>query len=556
MGIILGAAPSSDYYAIGVPHPSASFGYNPLTITHTVPSNWPSAESVGDYFIDKSHASATDTNNTYGYPDQPRLTPVDNVTLGAGNVYAFGNTSGTDDYTPIPGDSFIAITANGTQANPCFVIGDYDGDRVVLNTSDLDAGIALLSNSTHCIVEGFETFNARQVFGVTSPASYICVRDWLCDGTNITVGGNGTTMPLSGSSSSSIIDHVVFYNNTIRNIQGPFRDDSPIDFNAFTISWNNEDIWVIGNTSSQMDGDSIRIGDNHANKGSNANLIRCYVAKNDFSRNGENPLDIKECSKCVISENDFYDAIPSSGNDPGALIPIHEDAEDIYILGNRFREATVGLNITTSGSFGARRIYSMFNEYWDIYADFTADQTPSASNDIGKCINNRSTGGPVWSVNDTFQNYDVAVAASSANSEVNVVGALFASKRTVETFAYDIMWNGAGTGDELDFCCHDDVDIYINGAVYTTLASLPSTFGDNSVEGTIDFTNEGTHDFTLQATSDALGVGINSAAQAIYDQFFTDFGFKMLGTTDYPDTGQNARPAAIANWDAGANERS
>jgi hypothetical protein len=562
MGLILGAqkisVASSSYYAIGVPHPQDSGdwsgNYDPLTVTHTVPSNWPSAESVGDYFVDPSHGSATDTDNTFGSPAKPRVTPPD-VTLGAGNVYAFGNNSGSADLTPIGGDSFITITANGTAANPCFVIGDYDGTRVRLNTADGDAGIQMASGSSHCIVEGFETFNGRTVFrhnGVA--ATYITVRDWLVDGNNANTGGAGTAMFFAGAV-GGLTDHCIFYNNTVRNLNGPFRDDSPTDFNGMVVTWNCSNIWIIGNTGRQCDGDVCRIGDNHSNEGSNAQLTKCYIAKNDWSRCGENPLDVKQCDRAVISENDFYDAIPSTSNDPGALVPVHEDAEKIYFIANNFREAVVGINCTTSGSFGCRNVYSIANHYYDIYADFVGDQTPSASNDVGKCFNNRSTQAEFWCINDTFEGYDVGAAASSSNAELNVVGCLFASKRSVESFAYDIMWNGSGTGDELDYNFHDSVDIYINGSVYTSLASLPGTFGDNSVTGTPDFTDQTNHDFTLGASSGALAVGINAAAKAVYDQFFTDFGFELLGSTDYPDKGSNARPAAIADWDAGANER-
>ena len=58
----------------GIPAPP--FGIDESRPPH--PDDWPSSEVPGYYYVDNTHLSATDTDNEYGYPDQPRQTlPTD-----------------------------------------------------------------------------------------------------------------------------------------------------------------------------------------------------------------------------------------------------------------------------------------------------------------------------------------------------------------------------------------------------------------------------------------------------------------------------------------------
>lgn len=135
----------------GVPYPTdanatltsnagfAAWAIDPyLTEAPAAPANWPSAESSGNYFIDNTDPAATDTANTFGYPDKPRLTLPATTSLAAGTYIEIGS-GGTYDF---PTEKQFAGSA-GTSGSPIWFRGSsaknkptFTGDPIVCeNTS-------------------------------------------------------------------------------------------------------------------------------------------------------------------------------------------------------------------------------------------------------------------------------------------------------------------------------------------------------------------------------------------------------------------------------------
>ena len=95
---------------LGIPAPS--FGI--VESAPPAPQPWTSP-TPGYYYVDASHAQATDDTNPFGAPDRPRRTIP--TTLPAGAVVELHGTYDFSHASP------RTITAEGTKAAPVFIRG-------------------------------------------------------------------------------------------------------------------------------------------------------------------------------------------------------------------------------------------------------------------------------------------------------------------------------------------------------------------------------------------------------------------------------------------------
>ena len=275
--------PTGDEIARGVPNPSTALGFDPFTFDPAVTSTRGDLPSV--------------------------------VNGGEVIVVTGGNGGGQ-------------VTFNCSAAEPCVLKSDG---------TPRTQGIGV--SGSYFVVDGFvfQGDNTESVHAL-SGANHFVVRNVTHSGSNSRTG-NGTSMYHSGGNVA------VYYNNTIRNIAVADGSDE-VDYMAFSVA-SGSNVWVVGNTSYQVGGDSLKLGQNVARAGG-VFPRNIYVSGNDFGNNGENPIDIKWAVDIVISDNDLHDSRQSVSSS-GECTVIHESGDNVRFLDNRFTNCTTGVETATSG---------------------------------------------------------------------------------------------------------------------------------------------------------------------------------------------------------------
>lgn len=509
---------------LGVPNPSSFFGYDPLTIPEPAdPASWPGSETVGQYYVDGGSGNCSDAN-TYGYPDVPRCTIPDGITLDGGDkVVIVGN--GARYITG--GDGRWQYQCTGTSAanDQAWVVG-----RGATNPKlDRELRIGSVTGCDHGIFSKLDFEIPDRPINIQG-GNYVTYRDSvnISDGTN---QGPGATVGISNTS------YVVTANLEI-GFWGNSEDAAENDTHAILPTSGAQFVWVLNNHIYNSGGDSIQVGQAQLAAGTWPENI--FIAGNHFHDDRENAIDIKDATNVIISQNILhgYAAVSSSG---GECIVVHDDANHIWILGNIIYDCHRGLSATADTD-----IYVFYNEFRDFTGpvDFGGPYHESNTVAYFSAITNLT-----FAFN-TLDNYTIGVQATSgAGGTIDISHNIFNTKNNAG--GWDVMIESTGTGASalIDSNLYLSARNRIGSTNYTGLAAWQGTGqGANSIEnGAILFTNEAADDFTLQAGSPA----IDSATfrPAVLADYVTDIGLAIE-----KDNNNNDRPAAIGDWDLGAYE--
>lgn len=300
---------------IGIPNPLWGRLHPIDKVTPTKPAAWPSASVSGNYFIDSSHVAATDTANSYGYPDKPRLTVPSTLAAGSKVWIDFLKTGAT------------LSAATGTEANPIWIIGN--GKKMV------------------------KPIAASKCITISGTSSYIFVDDVTFDGSDIPAGLVG-----GGFSVGSGVNHIAFRNVTVSNFgAAPFSeakgtaavfsslnsivadtaDVTDIVMHRLVVVGNaggqNMDyetgrhavhaygpkvdgfavrrVWLMDSTLVNNAEDGVQIGRSSLGD-SRLAVDHFYIGRCVINNNGENAVDLKACNRIVISQNAFAGYKPTS----------------------------------------------------------------------------------------------------------------------------------------------------------------------------------------------------------------------------------------------------
>lgn len=377
--------PPPDQYAIGVPSPHLSFGYNPLTVQPPEdPAEWPAANATNWYFV--NNETGNDDNGN-GCPNAPRLSiPVG--TLPAGTIIVVERTA-TPYTTGLPR---YELTMQGTQADPCWFIGrnglpEFDEEiRVIGCTHTIFSGLRSVR-----VAGGSWTLNNSQ------QSSYVTLRNCEFQGDQ-TNQGFGSVIGMAGPSGNKS-HHIVIYNNHIWEY-GDITDsaDTPEnDLHGCKPSVNITDMWFIGNHAHHLGGDSIQVAD--ATTPASEVCERIYIAKNDMHDNFENAVDIKHSDDIIISQNKMYNFNRQFGSlDTLTALIIHNNAERVWVLFNEVYDSASGLQCT-----GGDSIHFIGNLIHDINPLISWDETSSYGLCFGAHMRSTPNGTIAW---NTFVNYD------------------------------------------------------------------------------------------------------------------------------------------------------
>ena len=394
------------------------------------------------HYIDNTHASATDSSNTYGTPAQPRKTVPWN--LPAGSVVEIHGTgyAKSNHYSQY----WTWFSGSGTAEKPVFIRGADP------NNKPEHIGMQLRVGGSYLIIENLafnDTTIAPKFVSGDADGLYHHISIRGCESYGIPPAPGGTAIAASRG------HDIVIYNNYIHHNGDPdyFTEN---DIHGCHAGAGSKRVWIVDNHIHDVGGDSIQIASNTSDTSRYADLI--YIGRNEMHSNGENAVDLKKCKNVIISQNKMYDFEPSdfleSGSD-GTAVVIHDNPIDIWVIFNEIYDSTNGIRCN-----GSVRAFIIGNKIYNIHHDpDDVDYNPS---DMWSGGNGVITWGTpeLHVVNNTMYDVDAGISSPGGGSQshhfqnnliANLaqpshhIGTITSSVAAGSTMSYNLMHRVSGT---------------------------------------------------------------------------------------------------------------
>lgn len=301
--LVLMAAPASVFAwmpPIGIPTPE--FGI---------------VESVSDqtftHWVDNSNPSCSDGSD--GTPSSPRcsvpkLLEAGDVVQIRGGPYSAGT---------------VTWTAIGTPANPVFIRGPADGDKIVFEgNSDIDF------QGTYGILENVDL--PRLTFQGGGATHHLSLRH-----------SHVHDHPGTGSMTrvSSDTSNIVIWDNEINN-NGVIP--SPADHHGINIGSLADRIWIVDNHIHHNSGDGVQFC-HSCNSGEAPSNI--FIGRNHMHDDEENAMDFKGFNgPVIVSQNVIHGYRTGQYSGNGDAIRINDEGQqgDIWVIYNEIFDSRMGIN--------------------------------------------------------------------------------------------------------------------------------------------------------------------------------------------------------------------
>jgi hypothetical protein len=451
---------------IGIPDPADSFGVfdpidtaNPNTTTYA--PGWPTRQNCiadGDahdcYYVDNSSGAATDTSNTYGYPDKPRLTLP--TALQDGGALSEGA------YVEIHGGGATYSTTFrpagvGTAAAPIWFVGI----STPVFSSFINIGFEVYANAAYMVFDGIKIQRAvgggavdlrPRNPGITT-INNIVFRNctFLGAALNTDPGAPGVGVGTSNINAPSLTTtNIVIYNCEVAYFGS--KSDPQEECGVYP-SFYVTNLWLLDSNIHDNAEDGVGGSDSGVRTSSNFYIGRCRI--HDNVTNG---IDIKQMGTIVISQcevwNHFASNLLSSGD--GENIILHYNGTNTPGPGEADvykhwpADASVLFCLLHDGDFGI--------------ATSSIDRFRAIGNQI---FNIRHTiNSPAWNGNSSF----------SAGTAIQMRGVLMNSyvvNNTIYACENGIQWPD-------NFSTHSTGTIYYRGDIaYDSTLNRVATFNAN-----------------------------------------------------------------------------
>jgi len=310
---IMPTLPNGAYYTAHEWYGISSSEDPVLRVKPTVndPTGWPSTENSLYMYVNKfDTGNATDTNNTYGYPNQPRLTIPNTIPAGVKCIFVVGNNTDNQSYDYSWNDEGTISGWQGTVATPNWVIG--------INNPNIARKLTW-SNCKHIIIDGINVVwdgaaNRGAQWDLATGTKYFTIRNSGMYGIlNNTVGtsNGGAAFQISGTSDATC-DFVVMYNCEVAYHGGYAlaTGEQPLDYHAFRPQFWCRYLWCIDSHLHHVSGDSMQAGNSYNTVNSAGILFNpagrshfTWFAGNDCHDNFENAVDNKNSYHVIASKN-------------------------------------------------------------------------------------------------------------------------------------------------------------------------------------------------------------------------------------------------------------
>ena len=530
-GLVLAATPAAAQQwqpPIGIPAP-------PFGVTDpqpSAPASWsssPSSATANYYYVCRSCAGATDSNNAYGHPGLPRVSVPTSVSAGAyvqiqGTGYSFGADS-------------AVWTMNGTQSSPVWVVGvgnpDFNGVQTELQL-----------RGNYWVVRGIRLVNTKVRIGNGSTlagSSFVAFRDSELTGW----GGRGTTSLIGTYGSPSAPSHdIVIYRLNVHD-NGPLSDaGGDIDQHGVGIGAYASNIWVLDSTFRRNSGDGIQMS---SSNGTITSLTdpqlghHFYVGRNTFDANLQNGFWVKDARDVIISENLSINHVTSQYA-PGVCGGGQYGPERVWFLYNTCHDNDGGIRIQSDSNLHGNDMYFIGNVIYNNNLS-SPSSNPSGDDQAGLVMRDMTNR---YLINNTIWGNDGGVHCNtSPMSTFVMVNNIIGNNRN--SADSDLLCDTTAANTTIRNNVFASNRIAYNHAVETLSAFTTRTGqGQGSKTAVPAFVNASGGNFALQATDTvARDAGI---AHAVYSTFQSLYGVSIA-----VDKNRTPRPQGAA-WDMGAYE--
>lgn len=351
---------------IGIPDPTWGALHPVDTQAPAVPSQWPDEAAVGAYYIDNSHAAATDNNNPYGSPNKPRRT-IPGIIFGPGSyIEVHGNY---DKLT-----ARYQVQMNCTEAKPCWIRG-VAGQEPVIKSH------LFLKNSSYVFVENLHFEGGQSgAFWVDANegnrSHHIVMRNSVIKDRNYAYNDSG--IKISPANGSKIHD-VVVYGNQLMNLgtNADWNKGDP-DFHAIAPDVFGLDaksgaelsnVWILNNYCTQISGNCVQLVAQDCKNGSCIDMLHhVYVGNNRAHKNRQAGFWSKQARDVVFSQNTSYDN-RSYGGQPGDGMGFQYGPDNIWFLYNRIYDSSYGIRQAQTQDAEGHNAYFIGNLIYDIHPE-------------------------------------------------------------------------------------------------------------------------------------------------------------------------------------------
>jgi hypothetical protein len=504
---------------VGIPEPS--FGLD--EVAPDQPAAWPSSEATGFYYIDNTHPNATNSSNTYGYPDKPRASIPNYESFPAGTyIEVHGG--------PYSGSQLV-MTFNCTKSDPCWFRGKDADSKPIIRYETIAKGSYVIFENLKYDTDGkgvgFRSHN-------TSSLHHAVLRNSEISGSGNATSQNHAAVSISGNSTNRFTD-IVVYNNHIHDLGNYSPDVSENDYHGVHPDLNSDRVWILNNHIYHMGGDSVQIG--RAQTSASTYSSHIYVGGNDFHDNHEDTIDIKKVNNVIISENKLHD-LPKVG----ALVVVHDYPDNIWIINNEMYNATVAV-----ASVSATNVWTINNLIYDINHNPSESFNANSAYQHGAGVHYRDTNGGI--VNNTIVRTDFGVELAAGPGPYSIVGNIFAER--AESSAWDILVPSSSVASktEFDYNLFSEAKINFASSSNSSLSSVKSSGTcTNCYSGSehLQFLNSSNNNYDIGPDSSARDSSIEHSS---FDLFFTRYGLPIHYALD----GSNRKQTGTA-FDIGAYE--
>ncbi|MBW2277359.1 MAG: hypothetical protein JRF63_07695, partial [Deltaproteobacteria bacterium] len=220
---------------LGIPEPE--FGIHELA--PTMPDPWDEALE-GGYYVDNTHAAATDVDNTYGTPSLPRETIPTDLSAGA-VVYVTGGP-----YV----DVSLSFVADGALEAPIFVTAvEPDSPPEIIGDISL--------SGSYLILEHFEVSGPSSGIRVQTPSDHIAVR--LSELHGAQGGGSSLyTGRWNPEDDPAMAEHIVFFANSVHD-NGDVEAEFDEDHHGIALGHHAAHVWILDNEMYLNSGDGLQV---------------------------------------------------------------------------------------------------------------------------------------------------------------------------------------------------------------------------------------------------------------------------------------------------------
>jgi len=561
---------------IGIPDPGMWGTTHPIDSsapsTATKCPGWPISQTDNCYYIDNTHAQATDSGNTYGYPNKPRLTIPQTTFLAGSYIEIHGGMYTSKNYSlTFAGTAEAPIWIRGASADEMpIVTGQFlfrDSSYVILENIDFNGGF----NGSVNGVENPRIFEGGWPGGcisfTRSNVNHIAIRNCKFRHKARTVN----TAAVSNSQTAGGSHHDFVIHNNLFYLLGDWQDNvGDADFHGVNPSlWGIQaskppqtstyNWWILNNTGYNISGNLVQVnagpwgvdGD-QGPPGNRPYLHHIYIGKNIAHHNRQSGFASKMASDVIISQNKTYGNFKASLGE-GTGIVYQYNPTNLWIIFNEVSDITNGIRQSAilRGNEGYP-VYIIGNIIHDV--SITPPDLPYNVFDgykLGAAI-------PFWHgdhkryvVDNTTHNSfsGITVAANGINGSTTVCsGNVFSNIAKTDDFHITAISQRESTHFNYTFFQPNaDGKVRVKwGATLESLEAFKTTTGEcqNCWEGDPLFVNPVNNDFHPQEGSPLIGKGIR---HPVYDEFLARYGINIAVDFD-------GKPRPLGSWTLGALE--